>query len=271
MIAFATHFAFEFKTGLRNSTSMLMNYLFPLGFYAMMGAVMTKINPGFADTMIPAMILVAVMTATLLGLPGPLVESREAGIYRSFKINGVPALSILSIPALSTIFHTLIVSVIISLTAAPLFEGANPENWLAFALITLLAVFTFGSTGALIGVIANGTRSTVLWSQLIFLPSMLIGGLMMPLSILPESIRPISGLLPTTHAMQAYTGLAYHQETVIDPWLSVAVLLAAGLLAFGLAVFLFDWDSRNKARRGHRAMALLVLVPYLVGILLTSL
>jgi ABC-2 type transport system permease protein len=97
MIAFANHFAFEFKTGLRNSTSMLMNYLFPLGFYAMMGAVMTKINPVFGDTMIPAMILVAVMAATLLGLPGPLVESREAGIYRSFKINGVPALSILSI------------------------------------------------------------------------------------------------------------------------------------------------------------------------------
>jgi ABC-2 type transport system permease protein len=40
MNAFAHHFSFEFKTGLRNPTLMLMNYLFPLGFYAMMGLVM---------------------------------------------------------------------------------------------------------------------------------------------------------------------------------------------------------------------------------------
>jgi hypothetical protein len=71
--------------------------------------------------------------------------------------------------------------------------------------------------------------------------------------------------------MQAYTGLAFHQATVFDPWLSVIVLLAAGLLAFGLAIYLFDWDSRNKARRGHPAMALLALVPYLAGIIISSL
>jgi ABC-2 type transport system permease protein len=268
MTAFIQHFAFEFKTGLRNSTSMLMNYLFPLGFYAMMGAVMTQINPLFGDTMIPAMALVAFMAATLLGLPGPLVESREAGIFRSFKINGVPALSILTIPALTTIFHALIVSAIIALTARPLFGGTNPQNWLAFALLSLLAAFTFGALGALIGVVSNGTRSTVLWSQIIFLPSMLIGGLMMPLSILPESFRPLAGLLPTSYAMQAYLGLAFGQETILDPWVSALVLLAGGLLAFGLAIYLFNWDSRNSARRGHPLLALLAIVPYLAGILM---
>ena len=47
MNAFATHFAYEFKTGLRNPSLLLMNYLFPLGFYALMGLVMTQINPVF--------------------------------------------------------------------------------------------------------------------------------------------------------------------------------------------------------------------------------
>jgi ABC-2 type transport system permease protein len=269
MTAFITHFTFEFKTGLRNSTSMLMNYLFPLGFYAMMGLVMTQINPGFKDYLIPAMVMVAIMASTLLGQPGPLVESREAGIFRSFKINGVPALSILSIPSLTTIFHALIVSAIIALTAAPLFEGANPTNWISFSLITLLAAFTFGAIGALIGVISTGSRSTVLWSQLIFLPSMMLGGMMMPLSILPASVLPISGLLPTSYAMQAYLGLAFGQETIFDPWVSASVLLAAGVIAFSLAIYLFNWDSRNNVRRGHPLMALLVLVPFVAGIFLS--
>jgi len=268
MTAFTNHFAFEFKTGLRNSTLLLMNYLFPLGFYALMGLVMTQINPLFKDTIIPAMIVFATMASTLLGLPGPLVESREAGIFRSFKINGVSALSILAIPTITTIFHALIVSTIIALTARPFFSGINPSNWGMFALLVLLTVFTFGAIGALIGVISTGSRSTVLWSQIIFLPSMLLGGLMMPLDMLPESVRTFSSLLPSTHAMQAMLGLAYGQQTVIDPLVSALILLVSGLLAFGLAIYLFNWDTRNNARRGHPMMALLVLVPYLVGIFL---
>jgi ABC-2 type transport system permease protein len=107
----------------------------------------------------------------------------------------------------------------------------------------------------------------VLWSQLIFLPSMLIGGLMMPLSILPASIRPISGLLPTSYAMQAYQGLAFHSEAVFNPWISAAVLAAGGLVAFALAIYLFRWDSTNSARRGNALLALLAIIPYIAGIL----
>jgi ABC-2 type transport system permease protein len=268
MNAFGNHFSFEFKTGLRNPTLMLMNYLFPLGFYALMGLVMVQINPGFKETLIPSMVIVAVMVATVLGLPGPLVDSREAGIYRSFKINGVPALSILSIPALSTSFHALIVSFIIALTAGPLFQGETPQSWGVFILLTLLVAFTFGGLGMLIGVISNSSRSTVLWSQLIFLPSMLLSGLMMPLSFIPESIRPVAGLLPTTYAIEAMLGLAFGKVTVLNPQISALVLAATGLVAVALAIYLFSWDSHNSTRRGNPLLALLVLLPLIAGILL---
>ena len=267
MNAFVNHFAFEFKTGLRSSSMMFMNYLFPVLFYAMMGVVMTGINPLFKESMLPAMSIFALMASTVLGLPNPLVDSREAGIYRSFKINGVPALSILMIPVLTTVFHALIASAIIALTAGPLFGGQPPANWAAFWAISILTAAACAALGALIGVVSADTRGIMLWSQLIFLPSMLIGGLMIPLSVLPESVRPFSLLLPTAHAMQAYTGLAYGQPTVVNPAVSVAVLACSAILAFGLAIYLFNWDSKNQARRGHPALALLVLVPYLASML----
>ena len=267
MSAFLSHFSYEFKSGIRNRSMLFLNYLFPLGFYIMMGLVMTAVNPTFKAVMIPAMILFTIMASTLLGLPNPLVESRLAGIYRSYKINGVPAVSILSIPMLTTVVHALIASAIVALTAGPLFKGDTPVNWLNLVLITLLAAFTCGSLGALIGVVSKDARTTVLWSQLIFLPSMLIGGLMVPLEALPEFIQPLSMLLPTTQAMQAYAGLAYELPTVFDPLISAGVLFSSGLLAFLLAIYLFSWDTQNSTRRGHPLLALLVLVPALVTVL----
>ena len=267
MTAFLHHFAFEFKTGLRNSTLLFMNYLFPLGVYAIMGLVMTQVNPMFTDGLLPAMIIFVIMGGSLLGLPSPLVEDREAGIYRSYKINGVPAASIVAIPVLTTTFHALIVATIVALTAGPVFGGVMPLHWWPVVWLSVLAAFTCSAIGALIGVVAPDNRATVLLSQLVFLPSMLIGGLMMPLSILPESVQPFAGLLPTAHAMQAFEGLAYARETVFAPTTSVLVLLSSGLIAFGLAIYLFNWDSRNQTRRGHPLMGLLVMVPYVIGIL----
>ncbi len=267
MTAFANHFAFEFKTGLRNPSLFFINYLFPLGFYAMLGLIMTQINPLFKETMLPAMVTFAVIASTLLGLPAPLVDAREAGVFRSFKINGVPALSILAVPVITTLFHGLIAAAIVAVTAGPLFGGATPIHWGAVAWITVLTACTFAALGALIGVVAANSRATTLLSQAIFLPSMLLGGLMIPLSVLPASVQPFAGLLPTSHAMQAFTGFAYGQPTVFDPTTSALVLLAGGVLAFGLAIYLFNWDSRNQARRGHPLMALLALVPFVVGAL----
>jgi ABC-2 type transport system permease protein len=270
MSAFTNHFLFEFKTGIRNPSAMLMLYLLPLGFYAAMGFIMVEINPSFKELIIPAMIIFAIMSSMILGFPTGVVEAREGGIYRSYKINGIPALSILVIPALSIGFHGLISSTFIAVTAGPLFEAAMPVNWLALALISLLAVFTFSTLGMLIGVVSSSSRAVVLWSQLIYLPSILLGGMMIPLSLIPEAFQKFSGLLPSTYAMQAFLGYAYQQETVIEPWVSVLVLLTSGILALGLSIFLFNWDSRNDTRRGSPLLGLLILTPYVVAILYTT-
>jgi ABC-2 type transport system permease protein len=270
MNAFLHHFTFEFRTGIRNKQLLLMNYLFPLGFYLMMGFIMAEINPLFREDIIPAMIVFGILAATLLGIPDPLVNARENGVFRSYKINGVPSISILIIPALTTILHLVIVAAIITVTAPMLFDAPLPVNWLNFVLIFVALAFACAGLSVLIGVISPSSRMTVLWSQLIFVPSMLLGGLMLPYSMLPEIAGKFAQLLPATQAMNAFNGLAMGKEAAFSPWGSVIMLTVSGLLAFGLAVFLFSWDSRNTARRGSSWLALLVLLPYVIGIFLFS-
>lgn len=78
----------------------------------------------------------------------------------------------------------------------------------------------------------------------------------------------MSLLLPPTYAMSAYQGLAMGQEAAFDPFRSLAVLVAGGVLAFALALYLFNWDRRNAASRGDPALAVLALAPYVAGLLL---
>jgi len=265
MTAFFHHFMYDFRTGLRDKSLLLLNYLFPLGFYVLMGLLMTGLNPTFAPTMIPAMILVAMMACTLLGLPNPVVESREAGIFRSFKINGVPAPSIVTIPVLSSYVHITLVSIIITFTAGLFFNAGIPVNWGYFVLIFLLTTFTFASLGMLIGVVSPNSRSIILFSQLIFLPSMMLGGLMIPSNMLPPALYRISLLLPTVHAMNAWRGLAFELAPVFDPRWSLLILLSSGVIAYALAIYLFNWDSKNRRRGRSPFLALITWVPYILG------
>ncbi len=191
MNAFAIHFAFEFGTGLRNRSLLLMNYLLPLGFYAVMGGVMAEINPPFRQLLIPAMVVFAALSGAMLGLPSPLVEAREAGIFRSYRINGVPTLPILAIPAITTLLHVAIASAIVVVTAPVLFRAPLPTDWPTFVLVLLLMAAATAGLGLLVGVVSASNQATVLWSQLVYLPSILLGGMMIPTSLLPDAFRKV--------------------------------------------------------------------------------
>lgn len=268
MKAFLNHFSFEFRTGIRNKNLLLLNYLFPLGFYLMMGFIMPSIYPPFRENMIPAFVIFAVLSATLLAIPIPLVDARENGIFRSYKINGIPAASILLIPVLTTIFHLAILTTIITTTAPLLFDALMPINWLSFIFVFLALAFACSTISVLIGVISKSSPATVLWTQVIFVPSMIMGGLMIPLSMMPDFVQRIARLLPASHAANAFDGLAMGKVASFSPWGSIIVLITSGLIAFSLALFLFSWDSHNTTRRGHPLLALLALLPYVLGALL---
>ncbi len=268
MRAFANHFSFEFRTGIRNKQLLLMNYLFPLGFFLMMGFVMVGINPPFLETLVPAMVIFAVLAATLLGIPDPLVNGRETGIFRSYKINGIPAVNILIMPVLTTMLHLIIVTVIITIVAPLLFDAPLPINWFNYALIFVALAFVMAGISVLIGVVAPNSRVTVLYSQLFFIPSILLGGMMFPYSLLPAAAGKVAQLLPATQAMNAFNALAMGKGADFTPWGSVIALFATGVLAFVLAVYLFSWDSRNTERRGHPLLALLCLLPFVVVMLM---
>ena len=265
MRAFRSHASFEFANGLRDRSLLLLYYLFPLGFYALAGALMIGLNPPFRETVIPAMALFALMAGMLLGLPDPIVTAREAGILRSYKIHGVPRASILFLPAASAFLHLTLVALIVVATAPLAFGAPLPSSGWGFAVAFGASAASLASLGVLIAVISGSTRETILWSQLVFLPSVMLGGLMVPSEAITGPLQTLSELLPTTYGMAAMRGLAYGQSSVLEPWGAIVVLLASAAIGIALALRLYRWDAREAARPGTRFLALLALLPFAVG------
>ncbi len=266
MRAFACHLQFEFFTGLRNKSLLMMYYLMPLGFFAVVGSVMSELNPFFREMAIPSMVTFAILTGTIMGLPSPLLEAREKGIFRNFRVHGVPAANILLIPALTAGIHLGVVTLIITFTAPLLFSAPLPSNWLLFFLGALTFLITGAGLGVLIGIVAGNNRICFLLAQMIYLPGMLLGGLMIPTDQLPQFIGWFSRILPTTYAMDAMLSLGWG-EPVLNIWPlgGILVLLAGGILSFVLAGYLFSWDQNNYTRRGPSFLAALVLIPFILG------
>jgi ABC-2 type transport system permease protein len=266
--ALAHHAAYEFGSGLRNRAMLLLLYLFPLGFFLIAGGLMIGLNPGFREVVIPAMVVFALMAGCLLGLPDPIVAAREAGIFRSFKIHGVPAANILLLPGAAIVAHLTLVAAIITIVAPLLFDAPLPIHLGAYVGVFLAAAAAHAGLGLVIAVVSASTRATVLWSQVVFLPSVMLGGLMVPSEMIPDTFAVFARLLPATHAMNAMRGLAYGQATAFSPGGSLLVLLAGAVVGVALAVWLFQWDRKAEGRRVSPAWGILVLVPYALGALL---
>ena len=91
---------------------------------------------------------------------------------------------------------------------------------------------------------------------------------MIPYDVLPQTVHAIARLLPASYSMAAYAGFALDGASILSPLWSLVILTAGGLLAFGLAIGLFNWDSHNSTARWHPALGLLAVLPYALGALL---
>jgi len=264
--ALVEHLRVDWRSALRSPSQLLMAYLFPLGFALVLGGVMPDLNPMFRAGMVPAFALVAVTAGALLGLPGPMVEARTTGVLRGFRVVGVPDFAAVSIPGVSAALHALLSAVLVSLVCVALFHGEAPAHPAAFLGVIALTAFTFTGLGTLIGVLASSARATMLISQAIFLPSMVLGGLMVPWAALPAHVRPLSVWLPTTHAMQLLDALAYGRAPALAPWMHAAALFGCGAVAWALAAVLFDTEPRE-----HKPWRVVLLAAAMLPLGLTAL
>ena len=188
----------QWKLDLRNKGVILTYYIVPIIFFGFMSEIFTSIDPTAYKTLIPSMTVLGVSMGAIIGSPTSLVDIFRTDIKKSYTVGGIPLWISLVNNFISAFIHLFIMSIIIFFVAPMAFDATIPENIPLYFAILALFIFTSLSVGTVLGIIVESMSKLTMISQFVFLPSIMLSGIMFPKSMLPEFLQVVGKIFPST-------------------------------------------------------------------------
>ncbi|GAA3181431.1 MULTISPECIES: ABC transporter permease [Streptomyces] len=237
----------EIRRALRNKKFMFFSVIYPPGLYLIIaGGAGGSRMPGMqVDTGMYYMVAMAAfgaMTAVLLGNAEQIAKERELGWVRQLRLTALPGRGYVTakIAAAATVS---LPSIVLVLLAGAVVKGVRLDTWqwAAIAVSLWLGSFVFAALGVAIGYLATGDAVRPI-SMLCYFGLAFLGGLWMPLTILPQWVQSLADYVPT----HAYAALGTAVEGGGGPHpKDVAVLLVYLALFVSGAAWLYRKDTRK--------------------------
>lgn len=227
MRAFLYGAVLQWKLDMRSKALLITCYMVPLLFFVVMGSIFTSIMPDMKDTLIQAMSVFGVSMGAFTGFPSAVSEVYGSDIKKVYKANGVPMYLGLVNMFLSAFFHLLLMSAIICILAPFLFQAALPENLPLYFCST--GIFTAVSLciGCVLGLAVKDQAKLTMISQVVFLPSIMLSGIMFPVDLLPAAFSYIGKVFPASWGYVLMQNNGFHLRNL---WPLLLIFLAAAIL-----------------------------------------
>ena len=216
--------ALQWKLDMRSKSLLVTCYLVPLIFFLLMGGIFTSIMPEMKNTLIPAMIVMGVSMGAFIGLPPSLIETYASDIKKVYKANRVPLYLGLTAMFLSAFTHLMIMCMILFFLAPILFEAALPANFPLSFLALAIYILVSLSIGCVLGLAVKNQSKLTMIAQLVFLPSIMLSGIMFPIDLLPEAFEIIGKIFP---AYWGYRLMLKDGFTLENLWYLIFVFIIA--------------------------------------------
>ena len=188
----------QWKLDIRSKSLLVACYIVPLIFFLLMGGIFTSVMPEMESTLIQSMIVMSVSMGAFIGLPPSLIETYGSDIKKVYKANGVPIYLGLVTMFLSAFVHLMITSVVIVLLAPVLFEASLPTQLPFFFFALAIYIIVSLSIGSILGLVVKNQAKLTMIAQLVFLPSIMLSGIMFPIDLLPDFLETIGRVFPAS-------------------------------------------------------------------------
>lgn len=227
MSGFLYSVALQWKLDIRSKSLLVTCYIVPIIFFLLMGGILTSVMPEMNKTLIQSMIVMCVSMGAFIGLPPSLIETYGSDVKKVYKANGVPLYSGLVTMFLSAFLHLMISCVIILLLAPILFDAALPVQLPFFFFSLAIYIMVSLSIGSILGLIVKNQAKLTMIAQLVFLPSIMLSGIMFPSELLPDFLETLGRIFP---ASWGYRLMSDHGFCLENLWYLILVFCAAVII-----------------------------------------
>lgn len=255
-----THLLLTLRLNFRSKMPIIYGYLVPIFFLIGFAAVFRTAHPPLLHEL-GQLLTITILGGACFGMPTAMVAERERGIWRRFKL--------LPLSTGSLVFSTMVARLVLVASAAAMqillaifiYKMPAPQHPGQLAAAFLFVTFAFLGMGLVIAMLAETVPAVQALGQAIFLPMILIGGVGVPLSALPDWAGIVAGYLPGRYAVAALDSCIFG-DGLFSTKFSLIALLVIGCAACLAGANLFRWDAGQQIAAKQRGWIIVALAAW---------
>ncbi|MFB0564969.1 MAG: ABC transporter permease [Candidatus Aminicenantaceae bacterium] len=237
-------FISEVKVFLRYKVTVFWTFFFPL-FFMVLFALLDFGGDAplpYINYLLPAMIMMALLTTCFISTSIAFVLNREKGYYRRLFVTPLKKWTLLGGQIASRFLIILLQTVFLILVGVIFFGARMPGKNFEFWAVLVMGIFAFLSIGFFLASIVRREETVLPVSMIMFFMMLFLGGGFWPVSVMPKFLRYISKVLPSTYFNEALFKTTIESVSLGSLGLHFLVMAAWFVCFLVLAVTFFKWE-----------------------------
>jgi ABC-2 type transport system permease protein len=225
----------------RNPSAAFFNFLLPLLFLALFGAVYAGSQEDL-DVLVPGIAGMSIVSATFVAIAHNLVFLREQGVLKRLRGTPMPAGAYVGALAAHAVTNAAVQLAIVVVAGRVLFGTGWPPDPLALVVFATAGVTCFALLGVALAHAIPNFDAAPAYVNAAFLPLIAISGVFYDADAAPAFLRDIAEALPLTHLID---GLSGAMVTGASHWSDLVVVVLWTAAGAVLAARGFSWEARR--------------------------
>lgn len=239
-------YRFERRMFWRNRSAAFFNFLLPLMFLALFGAIVHG-HQNELDVIVPGIAGMSVMSTTFTALAYNLTFLREQGVLKRIRGTPLPSRVYLGGLALNAITNTAIQIVIVVVAGRVFFNLGWAPQPLTLVVFVVVGVAAFALLGVALSHAIPSFDSAPAVVNGVFVPVILVSGVFFDVKHVPGFLRDLAQALPLEPLINGLTGgLVAHHGGLGRHLTALAVVGIWAIVGVVLAVRGFSWEARRN-------------------------
>jgi ABC-2 type transport system permease protein len=245
-------FRYDQKVFWRNSASVFFTVMLPLIFLFIFATIfgndeIEELGVNTTTYYVPAIVTLAVISATTVALATNLTTDRERGLLKRVRGTPLPTPVFVSGRVGNSLVISLLMVVLIAVLGRLVYDVSLPDQTIPALLVTLaVGAFAFSCLGFAFTTIIPSEDAAPAVTNAIVLPLYFISGVFIPDSEIPEGVLHVADAFPVRPFFQAFFNAWDPNTTGAGfEWGHLALVAAWGVAGLVIAMLAFRWEPRR--------------------------